>query len=191
MLEKLFKNRKRNEETTTNELVFEQPTVIMPTNEPRHRTGVCFYDRKVWVNHEKKVVAVKQYAYVDLTRDEFFVAETIPEIQNILDNYRDVHPSGKCNAHVDSRGYLVIEATGVARCNEVDEFDEDLGVKLATTRAQERIFAAAGKFFDTIVYTVQQLFMFKFEDYVMGNYNAAIQCVLHAFELQGVEDCEN
>lgn len=190
MLEKLFKKNKVDENVEAVQ-TFDEPTqLVVPDNHPRPRTGVCFYDRKVWVNREKKVVAVKQYAYVDMCRNEFYVAQQIPEIQAILDGYRNVHPSHKCTAYVDNRGYLMIEATGTARCNDVDEFDEDLGVKLATTRAQERIFAATGNFFDTLVHTIGELFMNKFEGYAFGNWLAAIQCVDHEFELQGINDNE-
>lgn len=82
------------------------------------------------------------------------------------------------------RGWLIFETEGLCKCAPQDNFDAELGKKIASTRAQEEAFKTANLLFIDIHNIVVDEFA-GFDVLFTGTADAIKKCKKHAHDLTG------
>jgi len=84
----------------------------------------------------------------------------------------------------DGFGMIVFNTSGLAKCSGEDNFDAELGKKIASTRAQENSFKEAAKFYDQVLAIIENTFdgIYGFYD---GCIHASKNCKQHVYDLTG------
>ena len=114
----------------------------------RFKTGVRYLKVNYNVNKDKRVVACHLVWGINMSK--------IPYIDMLIESdvFKNiVLPQGNVSLYEnDSTGkleyYITIETVGFADCCPEDEFDTDLGKKIALTRAQRYAFTDAANFYN-------------------------------------------
>lgn len=84
-------------------------------------------------------------------------------------------------------GNVIIETTGVAKCNPDDKYNFEVGRRLAYTRAQSRAFERAVIFYDE----VHRRFLADLNNTISNCLTSSVGCDYHTYELIYGEDAED
>ena len=99
------------------------------------KNGVKIEKVKYIVNTEKKITICIMQCWIDYDK-------TLPKV----DIYRCMW--GKKLPHIDRNGTFTVKA--IAKCSKEDVFNENIGKKLAESRANLKAFNIAAKFYGVI-----------------------------------------
>lgn len=111
------------------------------------KTGVGYLDVKYNWNENKRVVACHLKWGINLDRIPFIdMLNGSARFNEFLQKYHLQEWFNEDNADINT--YAVSEVTGFAYCDPSDNFDIDLGKKIALTRAQEGAFEDAQVFWN-------------------------------------------
>lgn len=135
------------------------------------KTTVKYHDVKYFEEtvNDVKVVRCVLSAEVQLNRVKY--------IEHMLEAH-DVKAYLKKRTRLDN-GNVLISASAIAKCNPSDEYNFEIGRRIAYTRAQEKAFVEASIIYDTIVSRM-------FTDIYNTTVNclgSASACFSHAFHL--------
>lgn len=148
------------------------------------KTNVVYLNQDYYVNPKKKSVCCKLIFGIDL--------EKIPGINMLVQNqefndFIDELTNSKdgvayYDSDASSYGMLVFETIGLAKCDPKDNFDESLGKKISSTRAQQDAFESARIIYDNILAIVEDTFdnLYGLLD---GSIKASKKCKNHVYDL--------
>ena len=160
------------------------------------KTNVVYLNQEFNVNPEKQAVHCRLIYGINL--------DSIPGIQ-LLDNsdiFKDYiddlsNPyNGICEYYDEAvedrtgtifytdRGWLIFETEGISKCAPNDNFNAELGKKVASTRAQENAFKDANMFYEDIKTIVNAEFN-GLDTVIRGTLNAINKCKKHVCDLTG------
>ena len=115
------------------------------------KTGVSYLDVKYNWNENKRIVACHLKYGINLDRVPFInMLSGSAQFKEFLNNFNIEKWFNDDNGEVGV--YAVSEITGLAYCEPSDNFDIDLGKKIALTRAQQGAFEEATYFWDKCEY---------------------------------------
>lgn len=146
------------------------------------KTKVIYTSEKFFVNKEKRTVACAIEFEINLLEIEAVQRMlTFPQFANFLNETN-------INLDYDEENFGVykFKVSGKAKAADVDEFDEQLGKRLAKTRAQEKAFIAANEFYCKVGDFIHKLMLKDFENLINGTERAFWKCVDHERKLTGV-----
>ena len=116
----------------------------------RNKTGVRYLNVQYNVNPGKRVVACHLTFGLNLNRIPFIeMLENTEEFQKLIFNEFRVE-DWTVNDDYDYEPHVVTEIVAFADCAPDDEFDIELGKKIALTRAQAGAFDTAAYIYDRI-----------------------------------------
>ena len=124
------------------------------------KNGVKIEKIKYIINTEKKITICIMQCLIDYDK-------TLPKVDIYSHMWRKKLP------HIGSNGTFTVKA--IARCNNLDTFEEKTGKRIAESRAKKKVFSIAAKF-----YLKLGEFYLK---YITITSNAAKAC-LHAEEVE-------
>lgn len=145
------------------------------------KTNVTYLKHFYTVNKDKKTVHCKLQFGINMNKlpgidwlnknDEF--VDFINELINI----------GVAKLVYDKNiTYLAIDAEGIAHCAPEDEFDESLGKKIASTRAQRRSFVIAQNLYDNL-YKFFMDYANSYKEIFEKSHTSAKKCTEHLNDL--------
>lgn len=142
------------------------------------KTGLQFFDRKVIRNKENGMTIVLQSAvlWLDKTDGLGNVINMVPEVKNIITSSKYYHE------RYDT-GYLIFEGKGIARCCPDDEYNEDIGFRIAETRSQKDIFKKVTDFYNGLTILIEKAFYDDLTDKMTNTMDAVYSCEDHEMEL--------
>lgn len=153
------------------------------------KTNLTYVKKRFGVNPNKKFVKCVLDFEINLDKvPGIELLAEMPEFTNLINTL--VYCKGVNLVDIDSMcneseyGTLVFTTEALAKCAPNDEFDQDLGEKLAMTRAQKQAFRVAESFYSD----VQNVVINKFDglwDLLYGSLFAAENCKAHEYELTG------
>ena len=145
------------------------------------KTGVSYLDVKYNWNENKRVVACHLKWGINLDRVPFIDMLTgSVQFKNFLDKF--TLEEWENDETGDIGIYAVSEVTGLAYCDPSDNFDVELGKKIALTRAQQGAFEEASYFWnkcEDIMLEAANRFSVISENCV----DSYIKCKEHVYEL--------
>lgn len=142
------------------------------------KTNVEYVQKDYFVNESKDTVVCNLLFQIDLDKIRSLVS--LVNDQRIKDFINQFDPV-VCFKH-QNIGSLFFEVTGRADKNPTDNFDEDLGKKIALTRAQSQAFEIANLFYRDL----NRKFMEVISDInylVQGSHTSIVNCNTHVREL--------
>ena len=146
------------------------------------KTKVIYTSEKFFVNKEKRTVACAIEFEINLLE--------IEAVQRMLTfpQFADFLNETNINLDYDEENFGVykFKVSGKAKAADVDEFDEQLGKRLAKTRAQEKAFIAANEFYCKVGDFIHKFVLKDFENLINGTEKAFWKCVDHERKLTGV-----
>lgn len=155
------------------------------------KTNVNYVSKVYGINEKKRFVKCSLTFEIDLDKvpgiEMLETSQKYDDFVNSLINSNQV----KCfNATAEGiysvHGVLVFKTEGIAQCSPEDEFDVELGRKLACTRAQRAAFIRANalyrKFGDILYEPLEQMY-----DLGVNSLTAFERCFRHEHELTGNE----
>lgn len=153
------------------------------------KTNLTYVKKSYGVNPKKKFVkCVLDY---EINLDKIPGIQTLaqmPEFENFINNLVYVYNIPCYDTDVEGFhsdcGVLVFTTEAVAQCAPGDEFNEDLGRKLALTRAQKQAFQTARGFYSELFSLVDNEFA-GLVDLIYGSDMSADKCKVHEHELTG------
>ena len=117
------------------------------------KTGVSYLDVKYNWNENKRVVACHLKYGINLDRVPFAnMLMGSVQFKNFLDKFN--LETWENDETGDVGDYAVSEVTGLAYCDPSDNFDVELGKKIALTRAQQGAFEEAEYFWNKCEYVM-------------------------------------
>lgn len=115
------------------------------------KTNVTYLNKAYNINPDKGVVFCMLDFMIDLNKipgiemlvhnDDF-----VQYMNKITDEYKGFATFEYLNC-LDDFGRIYIRTTGIAKCSPNDNFDEELGKKIALTRTQKKAFQIAKDFY--------------------------------------------
>lgn len=119
----------------------------------RKKTGIRYLDVCYNVNPSKNVVVCHLTCGINLFR--------LPNVNVINDLYVFDDINARIETWEDENGnaapYIVFEVNAFAYCSPEDEFNEEIGKKLALTRAQAHAFSIGTDFYEYIFRKIYDL----------------------------------
>lgn len=153
------------------------------------KTNVTYVRKAYGVNPDKRFVKCVLDYEINLDKIPCiqFLAQ-MPEFEDFINTL--VYKNGVHQYDCDNEGWpseygvLSFTTEGVANCADSDDFDEDLGKKLALTRAQKQAFQSAERFYWTLTDMFANVID---ESYNLCNgcRHSAVNCKMHEYELTG------
>lgn len=153
------------------------------------KTNLTYVKKSYGVNPKQKFVkCVLDY---EINLDKIPGIQTLacmPEFEDFINTLvydakvpcYDTDMDGFPSAH----GVLVFRSEGIAQCSPADEFDAELGKKLALTRAQRQAFGDASAFYDALTEIIHNEFDGLY-GLMFGCMNSRHNCAVHEHELTG------
>ena len=145
------------------------------------KTKVIYTSEKFFVNKEKRTVACAIEFEINLLE--------IEAVQRMLTfpQFADFLNETNINLDYDEKNFGVykFKVSGKAKAADVDEFDEQLGKRLAKTRAQEKAFIAANEFYCKVGDFIHKFVLKDFENLINGTESAFWKCLDHERKLTG------
>lgn len=150
------------------------------------KANVVYLKQEFNVNPEKQSVWCGLTYGIDLSK--------IPGINMLIENdefdtlMNDLtdEKTGICvfDGEKSNYGMLIFKTSGLAKCSGGDNFDADLGKKIASTRAQENSFKEAAAFYDAVLVIIEKTFegLYGLFD---GCIHASKNCKQHVYDLTG------
>lgn len=112
----------------------------------RKRTGVCYLNVNYNINDRKRIISCILNSGINLDK--------MPNIDMLVENDKFKSLLAKSTIETwenpdngNTETYLIFNTVGFAYCTENDEFDIELGKKIALTRAQKMAFNKAKEFY--------------------------------------------
>jgi len=150
------------------------------------KTNVVYLEQDYNVNPNKKSVFCMLTYGIDLAKVPGIemLVNTL-EFDDLMESLTNKYTGiAYFDGDASDYGMLVLNTSGQSKCAPTDEFNEDLGRKLANTRAQENAFREAKEIYD--------LFLMIIEDKIEGLYNlyggcceSIDKCKQHTHDLTG------
>ena len=85
----------------------------------------------------------------------------------------------------DGRPYLEMTSMGSAKCHVHDEYNEEIGKRIALTRSQAKAFETTCKIYDAICERMDKIVNETIR-YIDNNYKSATKCWNHVLK---IDDC--
>lgn len=140
------------------------------------KTRVHFYETfDPIVNQEKRTVVVRVVGELFLDRTSglgrlFADMKSVSKFIKSLPSYVE-YPGGLAS--------LAFEGVGVAKCAPEDEFNVELGQKLADTRAQRQVFVQVQQLHDAVTRFVRNEYMRDVWEVRIAAMNERFNCLTH------------
>ena len=122
------------------------------------KTNVTFFNPVYTVNRKKRKVHCLLEFEIDLSKiPGIDFISNMPGYDELLEKLTNKYTGVADFAYYpDNRVYgsIIFKASGIATCSLDDKFDESLGEKIASTRAQKKAFLIARDFYQDIILIV-------------------------------------
>ena len=164
------------------------------------KTNVIYLNQEYSVNPDKQAVHCRLTYAINLDMiPGIDVLVSSPEFDDYMEyltnkydgvstfyenNITVTHYDGSSTTHETNHGFLVFESTGLCKCAPQDNFDADLGKKIASTRAQEMAFKDTKVFYEDLANMVMGMFGDLFS-LIENCENSAKKCKKHSHDLTG------
>lgn len=144
------------------------------------KTSVKYVKKTFYVNAEKKTVTCKLDFTIDIPDGPLKFINDSDKAKNVL------FKNGECYYDDNDVLHKKFSVVGVTKCTDNDTFDEELGKKLALTKAQAKAFVKSSEFYERFIAAIFDE-LSPLTDLEWGCVDSAMKCWAHYKELGGFE----